>query len=66
MVDFMKKHADAKIVQTFGGTQALATALGETRQTVHNWTVRGISPLGRYKIRDYAKKIRVRLPEGFI
>lgn len=62
----MKKHVDAKIIETLGGPAALANALGETRQTVHNWTVRGISPLGRYKIRDYAKSVRVKLPEGFM
>jgi hypothetical protein len=62
----MKKHADAKIVQDFGGPTVLANLLGLDRRVTQNWTVRGISGVGKYKLRDLAVKTKVKLPAGFL
>lgn len=63
---FMEKHPDAQIVSCFGGPTELAKLLGLDRRVTHNWTVRGISGVGRYKIDALAKKVKIKLPAGFI
>lgn len=61
----MPRTPDSEIIQQFGGPTKLGQALGLSRQTIHNWSRRGIPKLGKYMIRDYAKRLKVTLPEGF-
>jgi hypothetical protein len=61
----LKKHPDAKVIETLGGRKHLEKKFSLTRQTTHNWVTRGIPELARYKLAAYAKKLRVKLPEGF-
>lgn len=60
---------DTEIIdQLFGGTFKMARALNIDPRVVSNWKTRktGISIGGRYKIRDLARKKRIKLPDDFL
>ena len=64
MVDFMNK-LDAKVIEILGGEAHIRKLFNLSRQTAYNWRENGIPKLGKYMLRDYAKKLRVKLPAGF-
>ena len=59
---------DAEIIDALGGTMAVAEGLKIDPRVVSNWKTRisGISAAGRYKIRDFARRKRFKLPDGFM
>lgn len=47
-----KLHSDYELIQSLGGTTALAEILGYSVQRVQNWVLRGIPPLEKLKHSD--------------
>lgn len=54
------------LAEKCGGIIALAEELKITRQTAWDWSRRGISKDGRYKVLFLAKEKRIKLPSNFI
>lgn len=59
---------DAQVIDGLGGTVAVARALELDPRVISNWKVRrsGISAVGRYMIRDLARRKRFKLPDNFM
>jgi len=59
---------DSEVIDFLGGTCKLAREIKVDPRVVSNWRVRktGISGVGRFKIRDLARRKRIKLPEGFM
>lgn len=47
-----KQHSDYELIQSLGGTTALARMLGYSVQRVQNWVLRGIPALEKLKHSD--------------
>lgn len=56
----------AALAEKCGGTTGLSKALKITRQTVWDWSSRGISDAGRYRVSFLAKTKRIKLPSDFL
>jgi hypothetical protein len=57
---------DSEIIDKLGGTTKVAAALSVDPRVVSNWRTRNISGVGRYKITELAKRLKVSLPKDFM
>ncbi len=57
---------DGEVIVAIGDSAEVAQQLGIGQSTVSNWKLRGISWRMRPKIKDLARRRRVKLPEDFL
>lgn len=57
---------DSEVIDLLGGTSKLSKALKTDPRRISNWRKRGISVWGKFRIRDLAKRKRIKLPDEFL